>query len=1010
MSQFEYSRVKDPAYFAENRIDAHSDHIWYASEEEMLLKETSFQYSLNGVWKFSYANNYQGVIKGFEKADYDCCSWSDIHVPAHIQLEGYDTPAYVNVQYPWDGTDDIMPGEIPEYFNPVASYVKYFTVPKGWEQRPVYISFQGVESAIALWLNGHYIGYSTDSFTPSEFDLTSYLVDGVNKLAALVFKWTAGSWCEDQDFYRFSGIFRDVYLYTVPQVHIRDLSIRPYLNDTFTSADVEIKTKTEGVGSACFTLMRDGKTIFRNQESISGGETFCYRVKNPDLWSAEIPNLYDLEIQVKDQTGKTVEWIHQYVGFRRFEMVDGIMRLNGKRIVFKGVNRHEFSSVCGRVPVKKNVEKDIITMKRNNINAIRTSHYPNDSYIYELCDLYGLYMIAENNMESHGGWDGLHKNYEDLSFVTPDDKPGFREMMLDRANTMYQRDKNHPSILIWSCGNESYGGKTIWEMSQFYRKQDSTRLVHYEGIYHDRRYPDTSDMESQMYPPVAKIEHFLRRHPKKPFICCEYTHAMGNSCGGMHLYTDLSDREPRYQGGFIWDYIDQSLDSKDAYGNDIQAYGGDFGERPTDYNFSGNGIVYGKDRNPSPKMQEVKYNYQNISMKVNKHYVEIVNKNLFVNTNDYDCVVKVEKDGKRIETAYLETDVKPLSAKTYPLPIRDWKTPGEYAITVSFLLKDETIWAKKGHEVAFGQGIYEIFGAPSKIKKSNTFEVIEGKANIGVRGESFKVLFSKMYGGLVSYKYAGVEMIREMPKPNFWRAPVDNDNGGCIPFEASQWNMISKYALNHPNQIYYDLKPRCYKNKDSVTIEYDYVMPTQPISYATLCYKVYGDGTIKVNFKYQIPENMSFLPEFGMIMKLPLEFDQVEYYGLGPEENYIDRHEGARLGLFQTTAKKNVSSYLNPQECGNRIGVRYAKVMNKKGRGLLYFGNHFEFSVLPYTPDELENAKHDYELPKPYETVVKLSKMQMGVGGDDSWGARPLKQYMISPEKEMEFTICFRGI
>lgn len=377
-------------------------------------------------------------------------------------------------------------------------------------------------------------------------------------------------------------------------------------------------------------LLEEFDIELRNKEICEGS---C-NVKNPLLWSAEKPNLYEVKIIVKDTHGNETEFISQLAGFRRFEMVDGLMKLNGKRIVFKGVNRHEFSSITGRVPNRDEVIKDIVTMKKNNINAIRTSHYPDDSMLYELCDIYGIYMIAENNLESHGTWEAYNKGYVDLDFVVPKDKPQWREMMLDRANSCYQRDKNHPAILVWSCGNESFGGKTIYEMSQLFRQLDKHRLVHYEGVFNDRSYNDTSDMESQMYTPVAGIEKFLAEHPEKPFICCEYTHAMGNSCGAMHKYTELSDREPRYQGGFIWDYIDQSIYKKDRYGKWFLTYGGDFGDRPTDGDFSGNGICYGGEREASPKMQEVKFNYQNISVDFDSDYIfTVTNKNLFVNTS-----------------------------------------------------------------------------------------------------------------------------------------------------------------------------------------------------------------------------------------------------------------------------------------------------------------------------------------------------------------------------------------
>ena len=666
MNVFDYQKVKDPRYFRDGRLDAHSDHRYYASAQEAEEKESRFTESLNGLWKFHYARNYGSAIPGFESADYDCRSWEDIRVPAHIQMEGYDVPQYANTQYPWEGHEEIAPGEIPEKFNPVASYVKYFEVPESMKGRRLFISFQGAESGLALWLNGHFVGYSEDTFTPSEFELTDYVQEGENKLAAQVFKWTSSSWCEDQDFYRFSGIYRDVYLYTVPDVHIRDLRIRAVPDEILTKGILEICTEAWGEGKAEICLTKDGQTFQGAFDLKDGGITM--EIENPVLWSAEDPQLYDLTIQVYDRAGKLQEYIPERVGFRRFEMKDRIMTLNGKRIVFKGVNRHEFSSVTGRHVSEEELIKDLKTMKQNNINAIRTCHYPDASLIYRLCDEYGLYMIDETNLESHGSWDTVEAS-GDFSGVVPCDRPEWLDMMLDRANSMYQRDKNHPAILIWSCGNESFGGKDIFEMSQFFRREDPTRLVHYEGVFHDRRYNDTSDMESQMYTSVENIKKFLEKDRSKPFICCEYTHAMGNSCGAMHKYTDLTDTEPLYQGGFIWDYIDQTLYKKDRYGKEFQAYGGDFGERPTDYEFSANGIVHGGERNPSPKMQEVKFNYQNITAQVGEDQVKVINKNLFLNTDCFDCVVTVEREGKVIRRAKLETAVAPLSEKTYSLPV-----------------------------------------------------------------------------------------------------------------------------------------------------------------------------------------------------------------------------------------------------------------------------------------------------------------------------------------------------
>ena len=1014
MKTFDYSLVKDPQYFKDGRMDAHSDHTYYRDGEEAQEKETSFRYDLNGIWKFHYARNYGSAIPGFEKADYCCKDWDDIRVPAHIQMEGYDAPQYANVQYPWEGHEDIHPGEIPEHFNPVASYVKYFEVPEEMQGKRLFISFQGAESGIALWLNGQFVGYSEDSFTPSEFELTEYVKEGENKLAAQVFKWTASSWCEDQDFYRFSGIYRDVYLYTVPEVHVYDLQIRAIPDETLSTAALEIGTDTWGKGTVKITLSKDGETVIEDKKALDGEEIYSWKVEDPVLWSAEDPQLYDLVLEVYNEAGELQEVVPQKVGFRRFEMKDGIMTLNGKRIVFKGVNRHEFSSVSGRHVSEEELRKDLKTMKQNNINAIRTCHYPDASLIYQLCDEYGIYMIDETNLESHGSWD-VAEFTKDYTYVVPHDKPEWRDMMLDRANSMYQRDKNHAAILIWSCGNESFGGKDIFEMSQFFHKEDPTRLVHYEGLCHDRRYNDTSDMESQMYPSVEAIKEFLAKDSSKPFICCEYTHAMGNSCGAMHKYTDLTDTEPKYQGGFIWDYIDQSIYKKDRYGKEFQAYGGDFGERPTDYNFSGNGIAYGGNRDASPKMQEVKFNYQNITAEVSADSVKVINKNLFVSTDIFDCKVTVAKNGKVIHKASLATAVAPLSEETYVLPLAKEEKPGEYTVTVSFHLKEDKAWAEAGHEVAFGQYVYQV-EEPKKTCPEGV-KVIRSTHNIGVRGAHFEVLFSVLNGGLVSYKYAGKEMIEAIPKPNFWRAPTDNDCGNLMGMRYGQWKLASMY-LSHKDfrQGAYGPAnmPEVEVNEKSVKVAYTYIMPTTPTSECKLSYEVFGDGRVKTTLTYDPVKELGDMPEFGVIFKFNADYDRVEWYGLGEAETYADRKKGAKLGIYANKVADNIARYMVPQECGAKEEVRWAKVTDRKGRGMLFEMDEnngpMMFSALPYTPHEMENAMHPYELPEVHYTVVRVAKDQMGIGGDDSWGARTHEEYLLKTDKKMEFSFVFKGL
>lgn len=1027
MSNFDSNIIKNPEIFEQNRLAAHSDHVCYKNELEKIKGKSSLRYDMNGLWKFAYAKNQSLAPCGFEAADYDCKGWDEIRVPAHIQMEGYDVPIYTNTTYPWEADESIKPGEVPEIFNPVASYVKYFTIPENMKNKRVCISFQGVESGFALWLNGHYVGYSEDTFDPSDFELTDYIVEGENKLAVRVWKWTSSSWCEDQDFYRFSGIFRDVFLYVVPCAHVEDLSVVPTLNDTFDEGTLSVSIKADGDGIASVKLYELGdlsvekydraKLLLEEFDIELRDKGICEgscNVKNLLLWSAEKPNLYEVKIIVKDTHGNETEFISQLAGFRRFEMVDGLMKLNGKRIVFKGVNRHEFSSITGRVPNRNEVIKDIVTMKKNNINAIRTSHYPDDSMLYELCDIYGIYMIAENNLESHGTWEAYNKGYVDLDFVVPKDKPQWREMMLDRVNSCYQRDKNHPAILIWSCGNESFGGKTIYEMSQLFRQLDKHRLVHYEGVFNDRSYNDTSDMESQMYTPVAGIEKFLAEHPEKPFICCEYTHAMGNSCGAMHKYTELTDREPRYQGGFIWDYIDQSIYKKDRYGKWFLTYGGDFGDRPTDGDFSGNGICYGGEREASPKMQEVKFNYQNISVDFDSDYIfTVINKNLFVNTSVFDAFAILLADGDEVYRTKLQISVPPMDRASYEVPVTLKNSmidvEKEYCIVVSFVLKENTIWEKAGYEIAFGQ--HMIKKPVSEYSCDKSVELVVGNGNILVRGENFKALFSRMNLGMVSYVYGGVEMLpNTIPLPNFWRTPTNNDSGNMMPQRYAQWKIASMYVTTRQDQRFADTSPRVDKNDNNIAITYTYFMPTTPQSSCEVTYRVFGDGTIETTLSYDPVKELGDMPEFGMMFKLDADYDTVKWYGLGPQETYEDRQHGGKYGVYENKVADNIAEYLVPQESGNKCRVRYAKVMDKKGRGMLFFGDELSFSALPYTPHELENAAHHFELPPVHYTVVRVAKKQMGVGGDDSWGSHTHPEYLLDVSEKMEFTFCFRGI
>lgn len=1004
--------IADPTVFQIHRETAHSDHEFFGNEEEYLKNRSRYIFGLNGLWKFSYADHLSDCVADFYRLDYSCYHWKDIRVPAHIQLEGYGHPQYTNVQYPWDGRVQLNLGETPVKYNAVGSYVKYFFLPENFRGKRVFISFQGVESAMDIWLNGNYIGYSEDSFTPSDFELSSYLSEGENKLSVRVYRWCSGSWLEDQDFFRFFGIFRDVFLYALPPVHIWDLHICPGLNEDFTSAKLKVKMqlraeKNRLEQSTLKAELRYGKQVVCSLSKLfsSMEEEISFTVEHPHLWSAEHPHLYQLILKIYDHE-EEMEYICEQIGFRNFCIHDGQMWINGKRILFKGVNRHEFSSVHGRTISKEEIRKDIMTMKQNNINALRTSHYPNRKDLYSLCDLYGIYVMDEVNLETHSTWDGLVSHEE----VLPGDQEQWLAAVLDRANSMFQRDKNHPCILIWSLGNESYGGRNLYEMSRLMRRLDDSRPVHYEGIFNDDRFPDISDLYSRMYPSVESIENFIQMHPDKPFICCEYSHAMGNSCGAMHKYTQLAARYPQYQGGFIWDYIDQSLKTKNSFGEDYDAYGGDFGDRPHDGNFCGNGIVY-SNRQPSPKMQEVKYNYQGIFVEFQeKNKVSIVNQNLFTSTQEYLCRVRLCKEGIFMFESQMDTDVAPLSAKTYRLPFSIPKAEGEYSIDVSFHLKEDTLWAKADHEVAFGQHIVSVgkgYELPLQFccgEKTHPLHLVDGKHNLGIEGDDFRVMFSKITGQITSYCYAGRELLMQPIRPNFWRAPVDNDRGNAMMQRYAQWKIASLYGAK-------DAELQWKRKEDGIEVILSYRLPTVPLARCELRFLVCSDASLTLRLSYPVVPELGDMPEFGVLMSLPKQYENIRWYGLGPQENTVDRNLGARLGLYENKIRDNLSGYLRPQESGGKTCVRYLSVTDERGYGLLCYGKSFGFTALPHTPHELENALHPFELPRPCRSILRIYEKQMGVGGDDSWGARTHPEYLLNvedPEKVFEFS--FRGI
>jgi len=1017
----------NPEVFAVNRIKQHSDHKF--TSEGKVLKQ-----SLNGTWKFTFSGNPQTRVKDFYKTDFDIESLDDIVVPGHMSLQGYGQVQYTNVIYPWDGVvDAVSPNNIvSDTDNEVGGYVIDVNIDEVLKGKRIFISFQGVATAFYLYVNGRFVGYSEDSFTPAEFDITDFVVDGKNRIGVEVFQRSTGDWLEDQDFWRLYGIFREVYLYAVPQIHVRDLFIHTNIADDYKTASVSMDADvvasddyyTENSGKTAevtvdFVLTDKEGNVVVNESGLAAADAFGkeYPVADAKLWSAENPYLYDYKIVIR-HTGKEVETIEGRLGIRRFEIKDKIMLINGKRIEFFGVNRHEFSHTGGRVVSEEEMLWDVKFMKQHNINAVRTCHYPDTSRWYELCDEYGLYLIDEANLETHGTWTIPGKPGKETAI--PGDRPEWLNIVLDRASAVLNRDKNHPAVVIWSCGNESHNGYNISQMAEFYRKNDPSRVVHYEGVWADRNYENSSDMESRMYARPWDIENYLNNDPQKPFIECEYEHAMGNSCGNLNEYIELLDKYPMYQGGFIWDYIDQSLEKEDGHGGRMLAYGGDFYDRPNDYNFCVNGLILGN-RTTTPKMQEVKYMYQLFNLVPDENGVKVRNRSLFTNTGKYKLVTWLLVNGERYDVQEIDADVAPLSEKYFEVSRRMPKIAGECVAQAALVLKESEIWADAGHEVAFGENIItSFFEKKEPAKNANGLRVVKGSANTGVHGENFRYIFSTHFDGLVSVKKNGKEFLRQRTVPCYYRASTDNDRGCRYMFDSGIWQFAEKWQ----RRVGFEVEEAA----DGVKITYKYELPlcenAEIIVYGkghklangetadnnrkgiivTVTYKVTSDGECYVKASYPGAAGVPQLPLFGMQFVLDKNFEEYEYYGKGPMDNYCDRNFGARMGVFTDTATDNFVKYSIPQACGNRTGVRTLKLTDGEASiGFEAVGAPFECTVLHYDETQIEDAYHAEELPVPTYTFVKVMGAQMGVGGDDSWGAQVHEPYRIYSEKPFEF-------
>ncbi|MBW4080685.1 glycoside hydrolase family 2 TIM barrel-domain containing protein [Paenibacillus sp. S150] len=1017
----------NPEIFQLNRLDAHASMISYPSVPQALRGERTASPNyrlLNGNWKFAFAETPEQRIKDFYSADYDSSSWAEIPVPSHWQFQGYDYPQYTNVRYPWAVSEpELKPPFAPTVYNPVGSYIRTFTVPEDWAGQPVYLSFQGVESAFYVWVNGELAGYGEDTFTPSEYDITAYLHEGENKLAVEVYRWCDASWLEDQDFWRLSGIFRDVYLYTAPPVHIADFFVHTDLDEQYADAQFHVDVKIEdyfNANSGSFTLEiqlydGNGRTVWAAPLSAgvsfqSGGlqqHKLGAAVLGPDKWSAEKPNLYTVVLSLKNEDGELQEAVSSRVGFRTFEIKDGLMKINGKRVVFKGTNRHEFSCETGRALGKEDMIRDIELMKAHNINAVRTSHYPNQSIWYELCDEYGLYVIDETNLETHGSWQYGQKELHDGN--VPASRPEWRANVLDRCNSMLQRDKNHPSVVIWSLGNESFGGDNFVAMHDYLREADPGRVVHYEGIFHYRTSDAASDIESTMYIKPHDVAAYAKKDPKKPYILCEYSHAMGNSCGGLHLYTELFDQYDIIQGGFIWDWVDQAIRTKTAEGIPYLAYGGDFGENPHDGNFSGNGLLFA-DRTVTPKLLEVKKCYQNVkitAVDLAQGRFEIRNKYLFTNLAEYVLKWNVALNGTVVQEGVSEVSVEPGEAAEYTVPYdrSAWAGNQEAVLTLSFIQPSAAAWSEPGHEVAWEQFVVSPrIGASSSVPAAagNELRIAEQADIVTIQGDRFALAFNSATGELFSITSGGKERLLAPVRPNFWRAVTDNDLGNGHDKRCAVWREASY------NRTLAGFS--CSTRDKHCIVAVTYLLAPQAASTLLLQYEIAPDGSVNITQELNpgiagLPE----IPEFGLLFELDGQLDTVSWYGKGPHENYWDRQTGAKLGLYTGQVSEQFVPYLRPQECGNKTGVRFASLTEgAHGGGFHLEGSlPIEVNVLPWTPEELEASDHTYKLTPSAKSVLRVNYKQMGVGGDDSWGAPTHEEFTLPANRpySLRFTL-----
>ena len=968
--------------------------------------QTERRICLDGTWKFLYSKNNSLCPTDFHKPTYNTHQWSTIKVPGSWELQGFDSPIYTDVSYPFPANPPFQPTD----YNPVGAYIREFTVPANWKDMDVFIDFEGVESAFYCWVNGKLAGYSEDSRLPAHFNIGALLKKGTNKLAVKVFRYSDGSYMEDQDYWKYSGIERNVYVYARPKSRVKDFKLSADLINNYTDGrfNLQLLLHRPTLGEKVEIKVQDnqGKTLFRKDQTIAQpNDTLitCEKLFNEALpWNAETPHLYTLIVNTFDKDGKAKESFAHPFGFRTVEMKNGQLLVNGTAILIKGVNRHEHNPYTGRSITVESMTTDIQLMKQFNINAVRTSHYPNRYEWYALCDKYGLYLVDEANIESHG-----MDNHPDKTLAN---NPDWSDAFMQRMSRMVKRDRNNTSVIIWSLGNESGYGKHFETIYHWTKQYDPSRPVQYEG----GGYEGKSDIYCPMYARIWALRRHVNQRDARPLILCEYAHAMGNSVGNLQDYWDLIYKYDQLQGGFIWDWVDQTFAKKDSTGRDIWAYGGDMGfvGVPNDSNFCANGLV-ASDRSLHPHIWEVKKVYQYIHFRpvpFTVNQIEISNRHDFINLDRYQLRWTIEADGRTVQEGITDfPTIKAHEKGMISLPIQPCPSDEkEYFLKLEAITREATSLIPKGHVAAMEQWQLPI------PRKYHPLEPIEGTLScerktdlVKLVGQNFSITFSTKSGEMISLEQQGKNMIKEGLQANFWRGLTDNDVANGTPERCKTWQHAGREAT------LVDMEVQESKDKKTATVISTYQMTEQKAS-LKISYSIRPEGVIKVDYQF-VPGDKALpeMPRLGMRMILEGSYDEMTWLGKGPQENYSDRKSGAAIGLYQAKVREQFHPYVRAQETANKCDVRWVALQNKNGNGLLMCGTtplsvsawDFPMEDICYRPFWVER-RHGGSIVGKDIVWLNIDHLQMGVGGDTTWGAQVHPEYTITPHQwEYSFTI-----